>query len=315
MGGRRSVRMVLVLGTVAPETAVCRAQIAETAAAAPAACNGALAARPDCSKQARLHGPNVPLGEAYGLTFLPGSHLYPRYLADPRQPVMRGQVVGVMESETPETGSPLYEFALGASYGLLRLHPTQETEHGLELALHAGIVVQFDPGAAYDGIGWDGFYGLGATSRLSDEFAAKLAYQHQSSHIVDEYVLKTGRQRIGYTREEIVLGVMVDPSKHLRVYSELGYAFHLGANELAPFRSEAGVELRYRFVYAAVDFTFWEEQNFKPTATVQWGLVYERPGIGRRYGIFGQYERGRSKFGEFYRDRVETLSAGWWLDL
>jgi hypothetical protein len=229
--------------------------------------------------------------------------------------MMRGQILGVLESDTPEAGSPLYEFALGASYGLFRLHPARAPEHGVELALHAGLIVQFDPGAAYDGIGWDGFYGLAARSRWSDEFAVKLAYQHQSSHLVDEYVLKTGRKRIGYTREELVLGVMVDPSKHVRVYTEVAHAFHLGAEELAPWRSESGVELRYRFAYAAVDFTFWEEGNFRPTATVQWGLVYERPGIGRRYGIFGQYERGRSKFGEFYRDRTEALSAGWWLDL
>jgi hypothetical protein len=307
--------VVLQTVAVAQATMVSRTGLAETLGGGATLDRGTSAAASGPSQRSHVHGPTVPLGDENELTFLPGSHLYPRYLADPRAPVMRGQIVRVMESDTPQAGSPLYEFALGSSYGLLRLHPGREPEHGVELGLHAGLVVQFDPGAAYDGIGWDGFYGLGATSRLSDEFAAKLAYQHQSGHIVDEYVLKTGRQRIGYTREEVVLGMMVDPSNHLRVYTELGYAFHLGADELAPFRTESGVEFRYHVSYAAVDLTFWEEENFRPTMTVQVGLVYERSGIGRRYGIFGQYERGRSKFGEFYQDRVETLSAGWWLDL
>jgi hypothetical protein len=311
----RSVRVLLAVGAGAAATLVTIAGLAETGGGGMASGTATAAEPSGRSERPRVHGPTVPLGGTYELTLLPGSHLYPRYLADPRQPMMRAQIVGVLENDTPQTGSPLYEFALGASYALLRLHPAGEPEHGVELGLHAGLIVQFDPGAAYDGIGWDGFYGLGTTSRMSDEFAVKLAYQHQSSHIVDEYLLKTGRRRIRYTREELVLGVMVDPSKHVRVYTELAYAFHLGAAELAPWRTESGVEFRYRFAYAAVDFTFWDEGNFRPTTTVQGGLIYERPGVGRRYGIFGQYERGRSKFGEFYQDRFEAFSAGWWLDL
>lgn len=246
---------------------------------------------------------------------MPGTKLYPRYLADPRQPMMKAMAVHVLRTDTPQTGSPLFEFALGASYGLLRLHPEREPEHGLELGLHAGIITAFDPGAGYDGIGWDGYYGLGAAHRLSDTFAVKLAYQHDSAHLVDEYVAKTGRRRLGYTRDEVVLGVMIDPSKHVRVYTELGHAFHLGSSELAPFRTQAGIELRYRLLYLALDLAFWEELGFRPTATAQLGLMYERRGTGRRYGLFAQYERGRSKYGEFFRDRSETLGGGWWLDL
>jgi hypothetical protein len=229
--------------------------------------------------------------------------------------MMKAMAVHVLRTDTLEAGSPLFEFSLGGSYGLLRLHPEEEAEHGLQLGLHAGIVAAFDPGAGYDGIGWDGYYGLGATYRLADTLAAKLAYQHDSAHLGDEYVAKTGRARLGYKRDEVVLGVMVDPSRHVRVYTELGRAFHLGSPELAPWRAQSGIELRFRIFYAALDLSFSEELGFRPTATAQLGLLYERRGTGRRYGLFAQYEHGRSKYGEFFRDRSETLGGGWWVDL
>jgi len=261
-----------------------------------------------------VHGPTVDLGAKRQLTLLPGAELYPRYLADPRQPMMKAVAVHVLHGDTPQVGDFLYEFMVGGSYGLLRLHSEQEPEKGLQLSAHAGVLSQFDPTASLDGIGWDGYFGLSATLRAFDELAFKLAYQHDSSHIMDEYVEKTGRLRIDYTREEVVLGMMVDPSEHVRVYTEVGYAFHLGAEDAMPWRTESGVELRFRFLYAAVDLTFWEESGFRPTTTAQLGLLYERQGTGRRYGVFAQYERGRSKLGEFYKDQTETIGAGWWLD-
>jgi hypothetical protein len=275
----------------------------------------ALAHGEPASEPSRVHGPSVPIDETQTLTFLPGSQLYPRYLADPRQPVMKALLVHVIETDTPGTRSPLYEFTLGGSYGIFRVHPEDEPEHGLQFGAHAGFIAQFDPKVRYDGIGWDGYYGVGLTHRAFDELATKLAYQHASAHISDEYVLKTGRKRVNYTREEVVLGIMVDPSRHARVYSEIAYAFHLGANELEPWRTELGLELRFRGLYAAVDITYWEEQSFRPTTTAQLGFLYERLGTGRRYGIFGQYERGRSKYGEFYRDRNQTIGGGYFVDL
>ena len=87
-----------------------------------------------CRTEASLvHGPTLPLGGDRELTLLPGSRLYPRYLADPRQPMMKAMAVHVIHSDTLETGDFLYEFTLGGSYGLARLHSAREPEHGLEL--------------------------------------------------------------------------------------------------------------------------------------------------------------------------------------
>jgi hypothetical protein len=271
--------------------------------------------RPADGEPSLVHGPTVSVGQVRRLTFLPGSQLYPRYLADPRQPMFKALALHVISTETPETHNPIFEFSIGASYGLVRLHPADEPELGWQLGIHMGFLAQFDPRAAYDGIGWDGYYGLSLAQRPMEEVAVRLAVQHDSAHIIDEYVRKTGRQRLGYTREEIALGVMVDPSKHVRVYGEAAYATHLGSEELAPWRSQGGLELRYRGVYAAADLTIWQEQRFRPTTTLQIGLMVERKGTGRRYGIFGQYEHGRSKLGEFYRDQQQTIGGGWWLDL
>jgi len=276
--------------------------------------HGEVGTAPRGAEPSLVHGPTVHLDAKHRLTLLPGSQLYPRYLANPREPMMKALTVHVIHSDTPQTGSFLYEFTVGGNYGLVRLHSEREPERGLQLNAHAGVLNQFDPTESLDGIGWDGYFGLSATLRAFDELAAKLAYQHDSAHLDDEYIEKTGRRRINYTREEVVLGMMVDPSEHARVYTEVGYAFHLGNDELKPWRTESGLELRFHRLYAAVDLTFWEELNFRPTTTVQLGLLYERKGTGRRYGVFGQYEHGRSKLGEFYRDQTETIGCGWWLD-
>lgn len=274
------------------------------------------AAAPSEDPARATHGVSVGLGSAYRLQTLPATNLYPRYLADPRQPTMKTFLLSVKETDTPQTHSPLCEVALGGRVKLLRVHPEGEPEHGVQLHAEGGFIARFDPEANLDQIGWDGYYGFHLTFRPLRALAVKLAEQHDSAHIADEYIAKTGRQRITYTREEVALGVMVNAVRPLRVYSELGYAFRLGNPDLLRrFRAQAGLELEYGYAYFAADATFWQELDWWPTITAQLGLKYELPALSRRYGVAAQYENGRSLLGEFYRDRNRTLGIGVWIDL
>ncbi len=263
---------------------------------------------------ALLRGPSHPLGGGT-LQALPANHLYERYLADPRQPMMKALVFHMLRHDTPETDSPQLEFTMGGSYGLLRWHPRGEPDLGWQLETHAAFLGRFDARANFDAIGWDGLYGLTFSHRPLQQLAFKLAYQHDSAHVADEYIRKTGRKRITYTREEAALGVVFDPLPWIRAYLEAGWGFDLAFKGMRPWRGQVGVELRHGILYAAADLNFWQERRWRPTTTVQVGVMTQRPATGRRYGATLQFANGRTTLGEFFEYEERTLGLGWWVDL
>ena len=59
---------------------------------------------------------------------------------------------------------------------------------------------------------------------------------HDSAHLGDEYVEETGRERINYTREELISGIVWLPRRNTKLYTELGWA-------VAPARKPGSVAL------------------------------------------------------------------------
>ncbi len=266
--------------------------------------------------QVGTHGATYPVTSGTRLQTFPGSSFYPRYLADPRQPVMRSWMLHVLESDTAAHSSFLLEFTMGGRVRLLRWHPANDPELGVQFSIHSAFLGRFDPHNNYDALGWDGYFGAMFAIRPVRGLGIKVAHQHDSAHVADEYIQRTGRRRIVYTREEAALGVMYDAILPLRVYAEVGYAVHLGTAEgLRRWRTQGGAELDFGLLYAAADFNFWQEQRWRPTFTGQLGVKSEQKAIGRRYGIAFQFENGRSVLGEFYRDQNRTVGGGFWMDL
>ena len=48
--------------------------------------------------------------------------------------------------------------------------------------------------------------------------------KHDSSHVGDEYLERTGHERVGYTRQEAALGLSYAPHRIFRMYVEGAYA-------------------------------------------------------------------------------------------
>lgn len=292
--------------------------VSASASAEPATSNpatpGASTAEPPAVVRAP-YGPTYPAGGALRLKAFPGRDLYPRYLADPRQPTMRMGVWKVLKSETPETGDPWLEFTMGGRVKVLQLHPAGDDARGLQLSLEAAFVGVFDPDYHYDDIGWDGYYAVRFSYKPLDWLSFKLADQHDSAHIGDEYMRRTGRKRLTYTREELALGALVQLPIPVRLYAEAGYAWHLGDHTLRRWRTQAGVEGELGVAYAAVDTTYWQELEWAPTLTSQLGVKFDVPELGRRYGFAAQFVVGRSILGEFYRDQNRTVGGVLWVDL
>jgi hypothetical protein len=221
--------------------------------------------------------------------------------------------VGLADSGSPRTG-----LHLGGRFGLLGWGPA---ERRFQLEIEAGFLGWFDLDHSYDNIGWDGIYGLAATHRLAPRWALKGALRHISSHVGDEYAERTGRRRIGYTREEIQLGASFELHPRWRLYGEAAYA-HVTRNEALqdPGRLQAGVEHRRDGIlpagsgwYAALDVTALEERGWEPDLALQGGWLVPRG--DRQWRVALSYAAGRVPLGEFFQDEEDRWGLGLYLDL
>lgn len=276
--------------------------------------------------------------------WLPEGSLYGPYLAEINRPGLGVTVVGVSAGDDggiPDAGDLRFGLKLGGRFGLLRVNPRTEDGRSWQLGLGAGFYGHFDIENSLDNIGWDGLYSLvlsnGRASGRGPAF--RIGVQHWSSHVGDEYAERTGRSRIGYTREEVMVGVSwpLGPTDWSgpgaedggwRIYGEAAYG-HVGRAEDAagedlqePGRVQLGIEHespgslgetgRWGW-YAAFDASAYQERDWEPNLTLSLGLLADRGERRWRTGVT-VYD-GRTPIGEFFR-RDETYAVlGLWLDL
>jgi hypothetical protein len=137
----------------------------------------------------------------------------------------------------------------------------------------------------------------------------------------DEYAERTGRKRIGYTREEVAAGVSWQASARWRLYLEGGYSFGTKAFQ-ERLRAQAGVEYfgatrlwrgRARW-YAAADLRTYQENHWRPRITGQVGLLIPTGRGTSRYRFALELGRGRSALGEFFDYEESYVGLGWYFD-
>ena len=263
------------------------------------------------------------MGENWRGIFSPGSLLYPPYIASPLRPTIALNLVYVTDNDIPDSGDTRYVFRLGGRIGVFRFHPAGNSDQGFQIDLEGAFLGVFDRDNSLDNIGWDGVYSALLTWGNGEGLAAKLAMQHYSSHVGDEYIERTGRQRINYTRQEYAFGLSRAAFKYWRVYGEAGYAFDLRNEELQDkWRVQGGLEFEDpdRFwrgragYYAAVDIMSYEESDWKADVSVQTGVVIPMTNMPRIWRIGLEYRRGRSIIGEFFQSRETSIGIGLWLD-
>lgn len=251
----------------------------------------------------------------------PGTGLYPEYVADPLRAQSALVPVAVLDSEIPETGDARFVLRLGGRFSLFRVHPAGQPNRGLQLDFKGGFFGHFDVDYSLDNIGWDGLYGLLLSWKPSDALTFRVGTIHDSAHVGDEYAERTGRVRIGYTREEWVAGASWGPGERWRAYAELGWASSVDGDQ-EPLRIQLGSEAfgSKRFWneraswYAAADVTTYEERDFDTRLTIQAGIVIRTGREDQRYRLALEYVTGRSVLGEFTMHEESTLGLGWYFD-
>ena len=211
---------------------------------------------------------------------------------------------------TPDSGEAFYALKLGSVLGIVRLGDWR-------LGFDAGFLGLFDIDRSYDNLGWDGNYGFMVAHPVGRKTAARLAWLHTSSHVGDEFAERTGRLRIGYTRQEVALGVSFRPAPAWRLYGEYGHGLSYDEDDPGePGRAQAGLEWEHGTrwgPYAAMDVQAWEERDWNADLALQTGLAFRADGRRWRMGL--EYYDGRVPLGEFFAEDQRHLALGLFFDL
>lgn len=269
------------------------------------------------------NGGEVMAGEARRgeYVFVPETHIYPFYLADPYRPVFALQQITALDSQIPHTGNRRWGLKMGGVFGLVRLHPPGDPERGWQLNFEGGARSLFDVDHSTDNIGWDGVYGLQLAWKPDDSVAWRIALHHNSAHIGDEYAERTGRRRLGYTREELRLGVAVGQDTRWTAYADIGRAYTLRSALQKPWRAQTGLQYIHPpelfgggfGAYGAVDMSAFEENDWDGAVSVQAGIYM--PAGYRVWRAGMELYDGRSTLSEFFFSEEQYLLLGLWLDL
>jgi hypothetical protein len=263
--------------------------------------------------------PTFTLDHGRTLIVFPLEDSFPRPLADPHRAGFGLATVHVTGNDIPSAGDERFALKVGGRLGLLRL---QEGARAWQLNVEGGFNGQFDITQSEDNIGWDGLYGLTLTTMLRPGLSLRVGALHNSAHVGDEYIERTGRLRLNYTREEAIAGLSWQIDPRWRTYGELAHGYVLRNEALqAPGRAQAGLEYEApthwwagRLAwYAALDVSAMEERDWRADVGANVGFLTR---VGeRRWRLGIEYYDGRPAMGEFFQHTEQHLALGAWLDL
>jgi hypothetical protein len=267
-------------------------------------------------------GVGVPQSEGVGYVPLPRGDVFCPLVADPKG--LRS-FVSYQRGDSASFAENIGAIGISDSFGLFRFGGPAVGE-GVQLSLSGSVFAQFDLGASsFDLINADYILALPLTVRRSG-FSARLRVYHQSSHLGDEFLLRSEfpeRENLSF---ESVEGILSQDVGFFRVDAGGEYLFNRSPDELEPTIAHAGAELRplgslLRLgtaggigLIAAVDVKSSEEHDWDPGVSVRAGFEVGRPREtevpSRRWSLLFEYYDGPSPYGQFFREDISYYGFG-----
>lgn len=174
--------------------------------------------------------------------------------------------------------------------------------------------------ATNDLINTDYQVGLPVTYRRG-AFATRFRLYHQSSHLGDEYLLRTGARRTDLTFEAAEL-LFAHGAGSWRAYGGGAYAFAHSPADLEPAMVRAGFEYRGaqplvrlgRFatghLVAGLDVVSVQTRGWQTGWSGVSGLEMRTPSSAWHWSVALRAYTGPTPYGQFYRDRLSSIGFG-----
>jgi hypothetical protein len=266
-------------------------------------------------------GAGVHESEAIGFVAFPQDQLFCALLADPKEPrsfvsLLRGTFPSV--DDPSGEGTTMASVGLGDSFGLIRWGGPSSGE-GVQLDVIGSIFAQFDLGAvSNDLINADYVIGLPLTFRRNG-FSTRVRIYHQSSHLGDEYLLRSEdieRRNLSFESVELLVSQELGP---LRAYVGGERVFRREPDTLAAKLFHAGAELRSGRagsvqLVGGVDLKATERFDWSLALSGRAGVEVIRSGPGghpgRLIALMLELYEGPSPYGQFFQDDISYLGVG-----
>jgi len=306
------VAVTMVEGTAAGGVAAPATPAPEPSTPAPAS-----TAPPASTQLARSAEPAEPgLGDtALANGLLPPGTLFAPLLADPRWPHLSvGGQRYLGDREFRHVGTA----TLGETLSIYRDDAPLGGQW--EAGVQAAVFAIFDLDAeSKDLINADYLGGLFASYRRG-QLQAMARLFHQSSHLGDEFLLRSRVDRLNLSYEAVDLRVaygFLDGA--VRVYGGGSVLFDRDPGRLDPGAIQYGVELYspWRLAngalrpFLAVDLQQRQQNAWSVDLSVRTGVQLEsRPVFGRKLTLALEYFTGHSPNGQFFRQTVDYIGIG-----
>lgn len=247
---------------------------------------------------------------------LPSGLIYRSYLAGRREPRL-----GFSTLNQRHFGD-VWEATLGGRVGIFRygtLNPIQP--EGWELDLEGASFSRLSPDIGpQDLIANDYRFGLPLTYGRG-RWQFKLAYWHLSSHVGDEYLIRNPTfERINYVRNEFLFGTAWEPALNLRLYAEIGWAYHTNGGA-EPWDTQFGIEYRPGYPtglrgapFAAVNAHLLQDNNWSGNFVTQAGWSWRSGWGGQLFRVGFEYVNGTATQYAFQGQWEQQIGFGVWFD-
>jgi hypothetical protein len=251
--------------------------------------------------------------------WLPSRQLFRPLIADPRWPRFSAAYqYYIDDSELTNVGA----VSFGETFQLLQYDAGDIG--AWQIGIQGAVFAIFDLSSdSLDLINADYFAAL-PISYARGDFSALLRLLHQSSHLGDEFLLRSDEQRINLSYEEIDLLFSYEWENGLRAYGGGGYIFHIEPSDIRPWQLQVGGEyLGPDFGWriptrpvAAVDVQIEEEGGWSTNVAPVAGLQFGTGRGGRRnLRLLLEYFNGKSPNGQFYDRHIQYIGLGAQLSL
>lgn len=248
----------------------------------------------------------------YATGLMPGGLLFEPLIADPRWPHF--SLSWQRYIDHPELEN-VFALSFGESFALYR---GRLGRGWWEAGLQAGVHAIFDLDSKSSELINSDYIAGGTGSYRQGPFSALARLFHQSSHLGDEFVLRSRVERVNLSYEGIEAKLSWDFERYLRVYGGAGYLYRRDPPDLEPWSLQEGFEFRgppllqhptLRPV-AGVDLKQLEQHAWATDLSVRAGLQLDGVLATRNLQLLFEYFRGHSPNGQFFREMIEYLGLG-----